>query len=260
MQNIKLTIQYDGSKYHGWQRQLNGISVQQVIEEGILKITQEKPKLNASGRTDAGVHALSQVANFKTSSSIDPIKIQKGLNSILPKDIVVLSSERVPLDFKSNIQAKRKLYRYYIYNSQIPDAFSYKYAKYIPYFLNVDSMKMAAKHLLGTHDFSAFRSASCEAKTTTRTILSVEVSQKFSDNCKNTAVKPTFEPCQISLDVLGNGFLKNMVRNIAGTLIEVGKGKFAPEDMKTILDSKDRSKAGPTASPYGLFLVKVFYN
>ncbi len=259
MRNIKLTIQYDGTNYHGWQVQPNGISIQQVMEEAIFRITQEKSKLTASGRTDAGVHALSQVANFKTNSMIDPTKVQKGLNSILPKDIVVLNAQEVPLNFQAQKFAKRKLYRYYIYNSQVPDAFSYKYAKYIPYFLDVASMKIAAQYFLGTHDFSAFKSASCEAKTSSRTILNFDVYQKLSENSKDSVLHSSFEPCQVILEVMGSGFLKNMVRNIVGTLIEIGRGQRTPEDIKKILASKDRRKAGPTAPPQGLFLVKVFY-
>lgn len=259
MRNIKLTIQYDGGNYHGWQSQPNGISIQQMIEEAIFTITQEKSRLSASGRTDAGVHAISQVANFKTNSVLDSVKIQKGLNSILPKNIVILDAEEVPLNFHAMKFAKKKLYRYYIYNSSIPDAFSFRYAKYIPYFLNVFSMKIAFKYFLGTHDFSAFKSSSCEAKTTIRTICRIDMSQKFSENSKNSIIKSSFAPCQIIIEIEGNGFLKNMVRNIVGTLIEVGREKLAPEDVKKILDSRDRKKAGPTASPHGLFLVKVFY-
>lgn len=259
MRNIKLIIQYDGGNYHGWQFQPNGISIQQLIEEAIFTVIQEKSRLSASGRTDAGVHALSQVANFKTNSMLDTSKIQKGLNSILPKNIVILDAEEVPLDFHAMKFAKKKLYRYYIYNSSIPDAFSFRFAKYIPYFLNVSSMEIALKCFLGTYDFSAFRSSSCEAKTAIRTICRVDIFQKFSENSKNSIIKPSFNPCQITIEVEGKGFLKNMVRNIVGTLIEVGREKIAPEDVKKILASRDRRKAGPTAPPHGLFLVKVFY-
>lgn len=259
MRNIKLTIQYDGTNYHGWQFQPNGISIQQVIEEAIHSITQEEPSLTASGRTDAGVHALSQVANFKTHSMLNTDKMQKGLNSILPKDIVILDAQEVPLNFQARICAKKKLYRYDIYNSPFPDAFSFKYAKFIPYFLNIPSMKIASQHFLGTHDFSAFRSSSCEAKTTVRTIYKIDVSQKFYDNSKNNPDELSFSPCMINIEVEGNGFLKNMVRNIVGTLMEVGRKKLASEDIKKILASGDRKNAGPTAPPHGLYLVKVFY-
>jgi|TARA_B100000315_G_scaffold195228_1_gene186034 tRNA pseudouridine38-40 synthase len=259
MRNIKLTIQYDGSNYHGWQIQPNGISIQQVIEEAIFSITKKEPKLTTSGRTDAGVHALSQVANFKTTSMLDTDKLQKGLNSILPKDIVILDAQEVPLDFHARICAKKKLYRYDIYNSPFPDAFSFKFAKFIPYCLNASSMKIASQHFLGKHDFSAFRSSSCEAKTTVRTIYKIDLSQKFSNNTKNSINKLSFTPCWITIEVEGNGFLKNMVRNIVGTLIEVGREKLVPEDIIKILASRDRKNAGPTASPHGLFLVRVFY-
>jgi tRNA pseudouridine38-40 synthase len=172
---------------------------------------------------------------------------------------VILEAEEVPLDFHSIKFAKKKIYRYYIYNSSIPDAFSFRYAKYIPYFLNVSSMKIALKYLLGTHDFSAFRSSQCTAKSATRSIYRVDISQNFSDKSKKNIIKTSFTPCQIIIEIEGNGFLKNMVRNIVGTLIEVGKGRLAPEDVKKILNSKDRRKAGPKAPPQGLFLVKVFY-
>lgn len=259
MRNIRLIIQYDGTNYHGWQFQPNGISIQQVIEEAIFSITQERSRLIASGRTDAGVHAISQLANFKTGSLLETTKMQKGLNSILPKDIVILETQEVPLEFHSTVIAKRKIYRYYIYNSQIPDAFSFRYAKFIPYFLNVSSMKLASNYFTGTHDFSAFRSSSCEAKTAVRTIFRIEVSQKLSDTGKNSDTENFFDPCQITIEVEGNGFLKNMVRNIVGTLIEVGRKKLEPETIKKILASRDRREAGPTASPQGLYLVQVFY-
>lgn len=259
MRNIKLTIQYDGTNFHGWQTQPNGVSVQQVIEEAIFSIIQERPKLKASGRTDAGVHALSQIANFKLNSPLDVQKIQKGLNSKLPKNIVILGAEEAPLDFDAKIFAKKKLYRYYIYNSKIRDAFLYNYSKFVPYFLNAPLMKIAAEHLIGAHDFSAFRSSSCEAKTATRTIYKLEVSQKFSIKNKNYMPESSFKPCEITIDVLGSGFLKYMVRNIVGTLMEVGRGKLSPEEIKEILVSRDRKKAGPTAQPQGLFLMEVFY-
>jgi len=259
MRNIKLTIQYDGTNFHGWQTQPNGVSIQQVIEEAIFSITQERSRLKASGRTDAGVHALSQIANFKLNSPLDVIKLHKGLNSKLPKNIVILEAEEVPVDFNAQLSAKKKLYRYYIHNSRIPDAFSYKYSKHIPYFLNVSSMQIAADFLLGTHDFSAFRASSCEAKTATRAIYKLEVSQNFSIKNKSAMPESSFKPCEIIIDVLGSGFLKHMVRNIVGTLMEVGRGKILPEEIKEILLSRDRKKAGPTAQPQGLFLVEVFY-
>ncbi len=260
MRNIKLTIQYDGTNYHGWQIQPNGISIQQVIEEAIFSVTRKESRLTSSGRTDAGVHALSQVANFKTNSSLDTYKFQRGLNSKLPKDIVISDAQEVPLDFNAQKYAKKKIYRYDIYNSSIPDAFSFKFAKFIPYFLNLSSMKIASQYFLGTHDFSAFRSSSCEAKTTVRTIYKVDLSQKFFNNSeKNRGNELLFPSCCISTEVEGSGFLKNMVRNIVGTLIEVGREKLAPEDIKKVLASRDRKNAGPTAPPQGLFLVKVFY-
>lgn len=259
MRNIKLTIQYDGSNYHGWQFQPNGLSIQQVIEEAIARITQVKHRLNASGRTDAGVHALMQVANFKTGSMLDTAKLQKGLNSALPKDIVILDAEEVPLDFHAKKSSKKKIYRYYIYNSRVPDAFSFRYAKYIPYYIDVPLIKEASKYFLGTNDFSAFRSSSCEAKTTTRTIFRLDVSQNISNDVEDKGMNSDFKPCQIVIEVEGNGFLKNMVRNIVGTLIEIGRKKLPPESIKDILASRDRKQAGPTASPNGLFLVKVFY-
>lgn len=259
MRNIKLTIQYDGTNYHGWQFQPNGISVQQVIEEAVFKITKEESRLAASGRTDAGVHALSQVANFKTHSMLEAAKFQKGLNSILPKDISILDAQEVPLDFHAKACSRKKLYRYVIHNSPIPDAFSFKYAKAIPYFLNFSSMEIASQYFLGTQDFSAFRASSCEAKTTVRTIYKIDLSRKFSESSKNSTNKLSFAPCRITIEVEGNGFLKNMVRNIVGTLIEVGREKLAPEDIKKILTSRERKNAGPTAAPHGLYLVKVFY-
>lgn len=261
MRNIKLTIAYDGTNYAGWQVQkvkskapARGGSafggknqklktVQETIEKALEKILQEKVKLTASGRTDSGVHAIGQVANFKTDSRLFPDNIQKALNSCLPKDIVVKKVEDVALEFHARYNATSKSYRYTILNSRFRSPFDRHYAAFIPYSLDIQSMQDAAVHLVGRHDFRSFQAKAGESNST-RTIKSLSVKKRGRF---------------IYIDIEADGFLYNMVRNIVGTLIEVGRGKLGANDVMKILKAKKRSLAGPTAPPEGLCLVKVRY-
>ncbi|MBI5748528.1 MAG: tRNA pseudouridine(38-40) synthase TruA [Nitrospinae bacterium] len=244
MRNIKLLIEYDGTNYHGWQRQLNAITIQEIMENTLFKITSEKTPIIASGRTDSGVHALGQVANFKTASQIDDISFKKAFNSLLPKDIVVKDAVTVDDNFHSQHYAKSKIYRYCILKRSYPSAFDYRYSWLIKQPLDIDAMKEATSFLIGTHDFSSFRSSTCEARDPVRTLIRLDIEQD------RDMILFYFE---------ADGFLKQMVRNIIGTLVYVGNGRFKPITMKTILENKNRASAGPTAPPQGLFLVEVKY-
>jgi tRNA pseudouridine38-40 synthase len=244
MKNIKIVIEYDGTRYCGWQRQKNGVSIQETIEKAIEKVTGEKTEIIGSSRTDAGVHAKGQVANFLTSSTVPPEKICYAINSFLPDDIVILSSQEVPLDFHSRYSSKGKKYSYTILNRKIPSALLKNYSAHIPYELNIEDMIRASKYFLGEHDFSAFKSTGSSVKGNVRTIKRLEL-------IKDEDI--------IKMFIEANGFLYNMVRIIAGTLIEVGKGRIKPDDIPFIIDSRDRKKAGPTAPAQGLCLEKVYY-
>ena len=243
MRNIKITIQYNGKNYCGWQKQNNSPGIQGTIEKAIFDITREEVKITGSGRTDAGVHALGQVANFKTNSQIPVDRIPNALNAKLPKDISIVKAEEVDEDFHSRYSAKKKTYRYQIYNSQYRSPIYADISYPVKYDLDIDKMKKEAKSLIGTYDFKGFMSSGSSVIDTVRTIYNIEVS-KSED--------------LIIIEIEGNGFLYNMVRIIAGTLVDIGRGRIA-EKMSTIIESKSRSMAGHTAPAHGLFLKKVDY-
>lgn len=242
--NIKLRLQYDGTNYHGWQIQKNDITVQETVKKALEKITGESINLVGCGRTDTGVHADNYVCNFHTNSTIPPEKISYALNAKLPCDIVCFESEAAQEDFHAKNSAVRKRYVYKILNREFPDAVMCRYAWHYKYPLNVEDMKLAAKAFIGRHDFIGFASSGFTVKTTVREIYSLDV-KKDGDI--------------ITIDVAGNGFLYNMVRIIAGTLVFAGGGKINPSDMEEIIASKDRERAGITAPPQGLCLKEVYY-
>lgn len=244
LRNLRLIIEYDGTNYHGWQRQKEALTIQGEIEDTIHSISGERVKLVSSGRTDAGVHALGQVANFHTKSSLDAISWQRALNSLLPQDISIKKADFVPLEFHSRYSAKSKVYRYVILNQLLPSVFYKDYAWHIPYPLNLRRMRKGMRYLLGTHDFSSFQASSYIVKNPVRTIRYIEMEKRMNF---------------ITIIIEADGFLHHMVRNIVGTLVEVGRGKIGPEEVKRILVLKDRRKAGPTAPPHGLYLVEVRY-
>jgi len=245
MRNIKLTIEYDGKSFNGWQKQPNKLNIQGEIEQVISSITgEEKIELNASGRTDAGVHALGQVANFKTNSNIPIEKIAIAINSRLKKSIVIKKAEEVDDRFHSRYNCKRKTYRYIINNSNNGTAIYRNLEYYVPQKLDVLKMQEAVKYFEGEHDFKGFKASGTSSKSSVRIIYDAKVKQ---------------ENDKVYIELTGNGFLYNMVRIIAGTLVDVGLGKTNVEDMGEILSSKDRSRAGKTLPPQGLYLVKVEY-
>jgi len=243
MRNIRLLIEYDGANYQGWQVQPKGLTVQGMIEEKLTLITGEAVHLIGSGRTDSGVHAFGQVANFKTKSKLDVHSIQKALNSLLPPDIVIQKAEEVEEDFHARKQSKSKVYEYRILNRALRSTFYRMYAWHIPKKLNLREMEEATKWLIGEHDFSSFRSVGSPTRTAIRRVIRAEW-KRGRDGL-------------LRFEIEANGFLKQMVRALVGTLVEVGKGKIDSEEFRKILDSRDRKKAGPTAPAHGLFLKEV---
>ena len=244
MRNIKLIIEYDGKDFNGFQKQPNKLNIQGEIERAIEEITGEKVNLIASGRTDAGVHALGQVANFKTDSTIPIEKIPFALNSKLKKSIRIKEAKEVNEKFHSRYTCKEKTYRYVINNS-IQGTAIFRYLQYhYPEKLDEKKMDEAVKFLIGEHDFKSFKASGTSSKSSIRTIYDAEVKREGE---------------LVIIELTGNGFLYNMVRIIAGTLVDVGIGKIKPEDVKNILEAKDRLKAGKTLPPTGLYLVKVEY-
>lgn len=244
MRNIKLTIEYDGKEYNGWQKQPNKLNIQGEIERAIQNITGEEVELYASGRTDAGVHALGQVANFKTESKIPIEKIAIAINSQVKNSIRIVKAEEVGENFHSRYNCKQKTYRYVINNSPYGSAVYRNLEYHMPVKLNVEAMKTAISYFEGEHDFKAFKSSGTSSKSSVRVIYKAFLKEENN---------------RIIIELTGNGFLYNMVRIIAGTLVDVGLGKLAPDSIPDIIESKDRTRAGKTFPPQGLFLVKVEY-
>lgn len=245
MRNIKLTIEYDGKCYNGWQKQPNKLNIQGEIERAIYNITKEEIDLIGSGRTDAGVHALGQVANFKTNSEISIEKLPLAINSQLKNSIVIKEAEEVDERFHSRYNAKHKTYRYIINNSKCGTAI-YRNLEYsYPFKLDAEKMKQASKYFEGEHDFKAFKSSGTSSKNSVRTIYKAIVKQEGE---------------KIIIELTGNGFLYNMVRIISGTLLDVGLGKIQPEEIPEMIESKDRQRAGKTLPAHGLYLVEVKYD
>lgn len=245
MRNIKLTIKFIGTNYHGWQIQENGITIQETLTKAVCKVCNDTAiKLIGCGRTDSGVHALKYTVSFKTFSNIAAERLPLALNTLLPIDIVCISAEDVSEAFDASRSSVRKTYTYFIHNSQIADPFLFPYTHSVKGFLDVDKMKAAANYFIGTHDFIGFAATGFSVKTTERTIFNLDVVKK--DDI-------------ISISVTGDGFLYNMVRIIVGTLIEVGFSRILPEEISGIISSKKRVLAGPTAPAKGLFLTEVYY-
>lgn len=243
--NIKLILEYDGSRYHGWQRQASLPTLQEMLENKIKMMTGETISLIASGRTDAGVHALYQVANFKTFTHLDPVTLRKGLNALLPADIFIKQAEYVPLDFNSRFSAKSKVYEYRVLNRREPDIFLRAYAWHITYALNLEKMAASLSLLIGRHDFSSFKSSGSGILNPVREIMKAEI-----HDLEDGLLTFTFE---------ANGFMRHMVRNIMGTVIQTGRGKMDVHKFKEIFESRDRRKAGIKAPSEGLFLKLVKY-
>jgi len=242
--NVKIVMEYDGTAYCGWQRQKNALSIQEVLERAISSITGERIHVIGAGRTDAGVHALGQVANFKTNTRIPIDKLPYAINSKLPEDIVVKHAEHVSEDFHARFWAKSKVYTYTIYNSKFPSPLYRRYSYFCREPLDIDAMQKAAQYFLGSHDFKAFMASGSPVKSTVRHVRRLEV-------VRNGDI--------VRIEIEADGFLYNMVRIIAGTLLDVGKGKKEADEMASIIKSGERFYAGKTLAPQGLCLVKVNY-
>ncbi len=243
---IKMVLAYDGTRYHGWQRQKNALTIQAIVEDKIQILTRNHAAVIASGRTDAGVHALHQVCHFLTNSPMAPESIRKGLNSLLPEDILVRHAEQAPLDFHARYSVKSKTYEYRIVNQEQPDLFLRRYAWHMPRKLDADGMEACVSLLRGRHDFSSFKAARSENLNPVREIIRAEL-----HGLRDSAlIRFVFE---------ANGFLRHMVRNLVGTIVEVGAGRIGPEEFLKILEAKDRKRAGLNAPPQGLFLTMVRY-
>ena len=244
MRYLKLIVAYDGTNYNGFQRQKNGVGVQQVLEQALSELCGEKILLKAAGRTDAGVHALGQVISFATEATIPAENISRAIRYLLPGDIVVCKGEEVTKDFHARYSAKEKTYKYKIIRTPIVDPCLRNYSWEIKEELDLPAMEKATKYLVGTHDFSAFRNTGSEMTTPVRTIKEAK--------WKKQGKEYTFT-------ITGNSFLYRMVRNLVGCLVKVGKGKITPEQFQKILAGKDRKAVGMAAPAQGLYLVKVTY-
>ena len=250
MRNIRLKIEYEGTNYCGWQAQRHRLacknlpSIQETIEKTLRKILQDKINLVASGRTDAGVHALAQAANFKTRSDMELGKLQRALNGLLPEDICVAEVREAAADFHSRFHTKSKTYRYAILNRPYPSALLRKRVYFYPYPLDIKLMQSESRVLCGEHDFSSFKGSGSDTKDAVRSIKKIKVAQKGGF---------------IYIDIEADGFLYNMVRSIAGTLIEIGRHRFKKGYLKRVILARNRKMAGPTLPSQGLCLVKVKY-
>lgn len=241
---IKLLLEYSGTRYHGWQVQPNALTIQGTLEVCLARLTNGPVRLHAAGRTDAGVHALGQVAHFDTASTLALAALVRGANSLLPEDIVVCQAEDVPTNFHARYAARRKTYAYVVHHHPIPSALCAPYAWHVPQRLDLPAMRAATSVLPGQHDFSAFRAASCGARSPWRHLFRLHITRH--------AQRLVFVLC-------ADGFLRHMARNIVGTLVAIGRGQIAADAMPTILHSGQRQHAGPTAPAHGLFLVRVVY-
>lgn len=245
---IRLIIEYDGTNYVGWQIQHNGIAVQQRIQDALRKMTGEEVVLIGASRTDAGVHALGQVASFRTTSLIPLLGFVRGLTGMLPCDIVIKAAEEVDADFHAQRSACGKIYRYLIWNNTQPTALDRWRMWHVARPLDVAAMRKAARTFVGKHNFRSFMGPRTAVKSTTRRIKRLTIVSKNHDGGRTMTI--TFE---------GDGFLRSQIRNMVGTLVEVGEGKRAVADIKKILAAKDRRAAGFCAPAHGLYLVRVIY-
>lgn len=254
MKKIRLLLEYDGSAYQGWQSQRSGLTIQDILEEHLRKITGEQQRIIGAGRTDAGVHAFGQVAAFSTATAHPPEIFRRALNATLPKDIRVLDAFEAEEHFHPRYDAQAKSYVYLI-GLHLTSAFLYRYCWGLHSTLDVAAMADAARAFVGTHDFSTFRGTGCSAKSPIRTVTSIEVTRLSALEFMTATIQGEF----VSVRIEGNGFLRHMVRTIVGTLAEIGAGKFPSSQAAELLQARNRAAAGPTAPAQGLFLEKVMY-
>jgi tRNA pseudouridine38-40 synthase len=249
MRHFKLTIAYDGTDFHGWQIQSNKPTIQGEIVNVLRRVTQESIILHGAGRTDAGVHALGQVASFRTQSALCAGEFQRALNALLPPTIRITAAEEVGPDFHARWSARGKIYRYRLYRGKVVPPMLWRYVLHYPFPLNEDAMRDAAARFVGTHDFAAFAASTGseeddKERSTEREIYSSELTRTADNE-------------ELVFTVCGRSFLRYMVRKMVGTLLDVGRGKLKPEDIDRLYELKDRSKSGPTVPPQGLCMVAV---
>jgi tRNA pseudouridine38-40 synthase len=257
MPSFKITIAYDGSPFVGWQRQAAGTSVQGLLEDALRVLDETDVAVAGAGRTDAGVHALGQVASFTLRRVIAADVLKRALNSCLPHDVRIVAAEEVPASFHARFVASRKTYRYRIWNADLLNPFERGYTWHVREPLAIDAMQAVARLLEGRHDFAAFQAASGGRRSTDREMFSSRV---FADDGHRSAGLRPSPACLVTYEVTGNGFLRHMVRAIAGSLVDVGSGRRSPEWLSDVVASRDRTQAGPTAPAHGLFLVRVDYD
>ncbi len=259
MQNLKLTIAYDGADFHGWQLQPGLSTIQGTLQDALRQITQEPITIHGASRTDAGVHALGQVAHFKTHSTLDAQEIQRGMNALLPPSVRVVAAQQVGQDFHSRWLAQGKTYRYRIYRGEVLPPFDHRRAFHYPWPLDEAAMSAAARAFEGQHDFTSFAASTGSEEDDKdrdmhRVIHSSEIVRDLERDHEREQARD-----EIAYVVRGRSFLRYMVRKIVGTLIEVGKGRLAPADIPLIFEARDRSRSGPTVPPEGLYLVALEY-
>jgi tRNA pseudouridine38-40 synthase len=261
MRNIRLTLSYDGSDFFGWQLQPDRRTVQGVVEEALGVILEGSIRIYGSGRTDAGVHALGQVANFRTESKIELLGLKRGLNSLLPKDIRVLDLCEVAEEFDSRRLATSRIYRYIIIRCEVVLPFARNYAWHITDDLDVEEMRRAGSEFIGTHDFSSFAgSEEIKGGDEEGRNSKSKIREVFDFSIRDGSISQGIVIGEfVEITIEANAFLRHMVRNIVGTVVDVGRGKMGAKEIIDILEAKDRSAAGATAPPNGLYLVEVKY-
>jgi tRNA pseudouridine38-40 synthase len=270
MRTLKLTIAYDGTRFVGWQRQAEGESIQGLLEDALARFEGAPVTVHGAGRTDAGVHALGQVASVRVTCSHDASTLTRALNAQLPEDVRVLVVEEAAADFHARFSARSKTYRYVIRNAPIATPFERAYVWHLPEPLNVKAMQQAAALMSGTHDFAAFQSVGTSTPDSVRTILRSEIVRLPFDAAPGVpsngremragTTQMDSEPTLLAYEVTGEGFLRHMVRALTGTLVEIGRGWRNPDSIGVLLANRRRAEAGATAPPHGLFLVSVDYH
>jgi tRNA pseudouridine38-40 synthase len=262
MTTFKIVLAYDGTDFNGWQRQPEGTSIQRLLEDALRDLDGRDVAVTGAGRTDAGVHALAQVAAFALERTIAPDALVRAVNVRLPESVRILSAEPARADFHPRFDATAKTYRYRIWNADVVSPFERRFAWHVIDRLDVDAMNAAAACLVGTHDFAAFQGTGSDTATTTRTILSSRIAEcgmriDFGFGNKSAIRNP--QSAILEYEVSGDGFLRYMVRNVVGSLVDVGRGRCPPSWLAEVLASRDRTRAGRTAPAHGLFLVGVKY-
>jgi tRNA pseudouridine38-40 synthase len=255
MRKIRLLLEYDGTAYHGWQIQNKGVTIQGTLEERIIKITGRQSRVIGASRTDAGVHALAQVATFGTESGLQLERIKGGLNALLPQDIRILNVSEVDESYHPRHNARRKYYFYLVSNQRNSSAFLHRYTWEVKQPLEVQSMIDAAECLIGKHNFSSFQGTGSDIRNPVREIFSLKIEEFDEMDFMTAHMKGKF----IKIRMEADGFLRHMARNIVGTLAEIGRGRMASHCMEEILQARNRRLAGPNVPPNGLFLEKIFY-